>query len=131
MVNGPFKTGNEPSAIAIDPRGIYIYISNSLDSSVSSYSIVLATGTPSAVANSIGNQFNATDTQPVAIGVDPALGRFVYTANRLGNSVSGFRLDPNTGALSLTQATPYPTGANPTALVMVPHGNHSVQSVTP
>jgi 6-phosphogluconolactonase (cycloisomerase 2 family) len=131
MVNGPFKTGNEPSAIVIDPRGIYIYISNSLDSSVSSYSIVLATGSPSALASSIGNQLNATDTQPVAIGVDPALGRFVYTANRLGNSVSGFRLDPNTGALSLTQATPYPTGANPTALVMVTHGNHSVQSVTP
>ena len=25
MVNGPFKTGNEPSSITLDPRGIYIY----------------------------------------------------------------------------------------------------------
>ena len=74
---------------------------------------------------------NATDTQPVSIIVDPALGRFVYTANYLGNSVSGFRLNPNTGALTATQATPYPTGANPTALVAVPHGNHAIQTMTP
>ena len=74
---------------------------------------------------------NTTDTEPVAIIVDPALGRFVYTANYLGNSVSGFRLNPNSGALTTTQATPYPTGANPTALAAVPHGNHATQSVNP
>jgi 6-phosphogluconolactonase (cycloisomerase 2 family) len=74
---------------------------------------------------------NSTDTEPVAIIVDPALGRFVYTANYLGNSVSGFELNPNTGALAATQATPYASGANPTAVVAVPHGNHATQSVTP
>jgi 6-phosphogluconolactonase (cycloisomerase 2 family) len=66
----------------------------------------------------------------VSIIVEPALGRFVYTANHLGNSVSGFRLNPDTGALSTLQATPYPTGVNPIALAAVPHGNHSTQSVT-
>jgi 6-phosphogluconolactonase (cycloisomerase 2 family) len=131
MVNGPFKTGSEPSGVAVDPRGIYIYVSNSLDSSVTGYSIALPTGTPSATVGTSGNQLTATDTQPVCIAVDPALGRFVYTGNRLGNSVSGFRLDPNTGALTATQASPYPTGANPAALAIIPHGNHSTQSVTP
>jgi 6-phosphogluconolactonase (cycloisomerase 2 family) len=132
LVNGPFKTGNEPTGIVVDPRGIYIYVSNSLDSSITGYSIALPTGTPSAVVSSSnGSSVTSTDTQPVAITIDPALGRFVYTANHLGNSVSGFRLDPNTGTVTTTQATPYPTGANPTALVLVPHGNHSVQSVTP
>jgi 6-phosphogluconolactonase (cycloisomerase 2 family) len=67
----------------------------------------------------------------VAVAVDPAIGRYVYTVNALGNSVSGFRLNPDSGALSLTQATPYPTGYNPTALAIIPHGNHSVESVTP
>jgi 6-phosphogluconolactonase (cycloisomerase 2 family) len=67
----------------------------------------------------------------VSIVVEPALGRFVYTANYLGNSISGFRLDPNTGTISQTQATPYPTGANPAALIAVPHGNHSTQAITP
>jgi YVTN family beta-propeller protein len=131
LINGPFRTGNEPSAIVIDPRGKYIYVTNQLDSSVSAYVIDLSTGTPSTAVNSTGSAANSTDTQPVALVVDPALGRFVYTANQLGNSVSGFRLDPNAGTLTQTQSTPYPAGAQPTAIAAVPHGNHSLQTVTP
>lgn len=131
MVAGPFKTGSEPTAVTIDPRGLYIYVADALSSNVSAYTITLATGVPSAVVNVTGSSTTSTDTQPVAILVDPALGRYVYTANYLGNDISGFRLNPNTGALSLAQSTPYPTGVNPAALVAVPHGNHAVQSVTP
>ena len=131
LVNGPFKTGNEPTSVVVDPRGIFIYVSDSLDSSISGYNISLPTGTPSAIVNSNSSSVYATDTQPVAIAVDPALGRYVYTANHIGNSVSGFRLNPSTGVLTQTQATPYPTGSSPTALVVVPHGNHAIQTVTP
>jgi 6-phosphogluconolactonase (cycloisomerase 2 family) len=131
LINGPFKTGNEPTAIVIDPRGKYIYVTNSLDSSVSAWAIDLATGTPAGTANTVGSAANTTDTQPVSLVVDPALGRFIYTANHLGNSISGFRLDPDNGTVTTTQATPYITGAQPTAVTAVPHGNHSVQAVTP
>ncbi len=131
LVNGPFKTGNEPSSLVIDPRGIFIYVANALDSTVSAYDIALQTGTPSAVVNPTSSQAYGTDPQPLSITVEPSLGRFVYTANHLGNSVSGFRLNPNTGVLTATQATPYPTGSGPTAIVAVPHGNHAVQTVTP
>jgi 6-phosphogluconolactonase (cycloisomerase 2 family) len=131
MINGPFKTGNEPTSITIDPRGIYMYVTNSLDNSLSSYSIALPTGTPSTIVNTVSSAANTTDTEPVSVTVEPSLGRFVYTANRLGNSISGFRLDPNTGTLTTTQATPYPTGAYPMAILAVPHGNHATQSVTP
>ena len=64
----------------------------------------------------------------MSIIVDPAEGVFVYTANYLGNSVSGFRLNPSDGTIVQTQATPYPTGANPTALIAVPHGNHALST---
>jgi 6-phosphogluconolactonase len=131
LLNGPYKTGGQPSSIAIDPRGKFIYVSNSLDSSVTAYVIDLSTGTPSTAVNTTGGQTNTTDTQPVSVAVDPALGRFVYTANFLGNSVSGFRLDPTAGTLKQTQATPYPTEIHPAAVAIVPHGNHSLQSVTP
>jgi 6-phosphogluconolactonase (cycloisomerase 2 family) len=131
LVNGPFKTGNEPSSILVDPRGLFIYVSNSLDSTVSAYNIALPTGTPSSVVNVASAEVDATDTQPVSVTVDPALGRYIYTANHLGNSVSGFRLNPSSGVLTATQATPYPTGEAPTAIVAVPHGNHAVQSVAP
>jgi 6-phosphogluconolactonase len=131
LINGPFKTGNEPNAIAIDPRGKYIYVSNGLDSTVSAFVLDLTTGTPSAAVNVTGTQLNSTDTTPVAIIVDPALGRYVYTANSIGDTISGFRLDPTTGALTSTQATPYPVGPQPSALASVPHGNHSIQTVSP
>jgi 6-phosphogluconolactonase len=129
MVNGPFKTGNEPVALQIEPRGLYIYVVNALQNGLTSYSIVQATGAASASSSSTGG--NPTDTQPVALVVDPALGRYVYTANYLGNSVSGFKLDPDSGALTPTQATPYVTGQNPSALAAVPHGNHAIQVVAP
>ncbi len=131
LVSGPAKTGNQPSSLAIDPRGIYIYVANSLSSTVSAYSISLPTGSPSTVVAATGSANNQTDSEPVSLIIDPSLGRFVYTANYLGNSISGFRLNPDTGALTTTQATPYPTGANPAALVAIPHGNHAVQTVTP
>jgi len=131
MLDGPFSTGTEPSAIVVDPRGKYIYVSNALSATVSAYAITLATGTPSAAVNTTGSSTNSTDAQPVGIAVDPALGRFVYTANLLGNSVSGFQLNPNAGTLTPTQATPYPTGEKPSALVIVPHGNHAIQTVNP
>jgi len=133
LTSGPFKTGNEPSAIAIDPRGNFIYVNNALDSTVSAYAITQATGNPTGVTNVTGSSYNSTDTQPVALVVDPSLGRFVYTANALGDSVSGFRLNATSGALSATQSSPYPVNkaSKPTAIVAIPHGNHATQSITP
>ena len=131
LVNGPFKTGNQPTAAVVDPRGLYIYVANSLSNTVSAYAIALATGTPSTVAAPTGAGSSVTDTQPVSILVDPALGRYVYTANFQGNSISGFKLDPNTGTLTEDQSTPYPTAAHPAAIAAVPHGNHAVQAVAP
>jgi 6-phosphogluconolactonase len=131
MVSGPYKTGNEPQAITVDPRGLFVYVANSLDSSVSAYDITLATGAPSAAVSTTGTTPDTTDTTPVAVVVDPALGRFVYTANQQGNSISGFKLDPNAGFLSPTIATPYPTGFKPTALASVPHGSHAIETISP
>jgi 6-phosphogluconolactonase (cycloisomerase 2 family) len=131
MVSGPYKTGNEPQSIAVDPRGLFVYVTNSLDSTVSAYDITLATGAPSSAVSASGTTANTTDTTPVAIVVDPSLGRFVYTANLQGNSISGFKLSPNAGTLTPTIATPYPTGFKPTALASVPHGSHAVETISP
>jgi 6-phosphogluconolactonase len=127
LINGPFKTGNQPSAITVDPRGIFIYVSNELDNSVSAYAIALPTGTPSAAVNTTGSATNTTGTQPVAILVDPGYGRYVYTANFLDNSLSGFQLNASTGTLAPAQSGPYPTVGQPAAIASIPHGNHSIQ----
>jgi 6-phosphogluconolactonase (cycloisomerase 2 family) len=129
LTSGPFSAGTDPIAVTIDPRGKFMYVANALSNSVSAYEITLANGTPTAVVNTTGSSVNSTNARPVAIAVDPALGRYLYTVNYTDNSLSGFRLDSTAGTLAATQSTPYPTGSDPTALVIVPHGNHSTQVV--
>jgi len=127
LINGPFKTGNQPSGLTVDPRGKFIYVCNELDNTVSAYSIDLPTGTPTAAVNTSGSSSNSTGTEPVAILVDTGFGRYVYTANLLDNSVTGFQLNPSSGTLAGTQNGPYPSVGQPAALASIPHGNHSVQ----
>lgn len=127
LINGPFKTGNQPSSITIDPRGAFIYVTNELDNSISAYAIDFATGTPTAAVNTAGTALNSTGTSPVAVLVDPSYGRFVYTANLLDNSLTGYQLNPNSGTLAITLNGPYPTVGQPSALAAIPHGNHSIQ----
>jgi len=129
LLDGPFASGSQPDAITIDPRGKFIYIANSLSSSVSAYAITAQNGNPSPAINISGSSTNSTFADPVGVIVDPSLGRFVYTVNYLGDNISGFRLDPTAGSLTPTQATPYPTDHQPTALIAVPHGNHAIQLV--
>jgi 6-phosphogluconolactonase (cycloisomerase 2 family) len=130
LVNGPFYTANEPNGIAIDPRGTFLYSADSLSDAISAYTVSLQNGTLTALSvASTGSA--ATDTYPVGIAVDPALGRFVYTADELGNTLTGERLNPGDGTLEGTVSSPYPTGFGPTALTIIPHGNHSLEAVYP
>jgi 6-phosphogluconolactonase (cycloisomerase 2 family) len=112
--SSPFPAGNEPAAVVVDASGAYVFVVNSLDSTVTVYS------TANGVLTSMGNY--TTGTQPVAIGIDPSSNEYLYTANFLGNNVSGFQLNSTTGALLNSQYSPSPANANPTAVAAIPHG---------
>ena len=115
-VNGsPFPTGNGPAAAVVDKNGSWVIVANSLDSNVTVYS------SSSGVLSSVGTF--TTGTQPVAIGIDPSLNQYVYTANFLGNTVSGFQLNATSGNLLNSQFSPYSANANPTAVAAVTHGS--------
>ena len=111
--------GDQPSAIVVDPMYAYVYVANSLDSTVTAYSI----GSSGALT-SLGAY--ATGTQPVAIGIDPSTNHFLFTANYLGNgvvgTVSGFELSTTTGTLVNSQNSPYTANAQPTAVAAISHG---------
>ncbi|MDR3777110.1 MAG: beta-propeller fold lactonase family protein [Terracidiphilus sp.] len=110
----PFPAGGQPSAMAIDSTGKFAYVTNAADSTVTAYSI------SSGVLSRLGSY--ATGLQPVAIGIDPSSNQYVYTANFLGNNVSGFQLNASTGALLNTQNAPYNSNSQPTAVAAIPHG---------
>ncbi|MGC2163651.1 MAG: beta-propeller fold lactonase family protein, partial [Silvibacterium sp.] len=110
----PFATGNQPAAVAVNSAGSYVFVANSLDSNVTVYS------SANGVLSSMGNY--TTGTEPVAIGIDPSSNEYLYTANFLGNNVSGFQLNAATGTLLNSQYSPSPANANPTAVAAIPHG---------
>ena len=106
------STGSLPSALTFF-RSNFLYVTNSGDSNVTSYSI--SSGTLTRLAT------NASDNQPIAIISDPRQLGFLYTVNFLGSSLSGFQVDPTTGALINTQKTPYASSVQPTAIAGIPH----------
>jgi 6-phosphogluconolactonase (cycloisomerase 2 family) len=117
---GTTPTGNQPSAIAVDPNSKYPYafVANATDGTVSGYSI----GANGALT-SIGTF--ATGVDPVAIGIDPGTSHFVFTANFLGNAavgtVSDFELNTSNGTLVNAQHSPFNSNPLPTAVAAVPH----------
>jgi 6-phosphogluconolactonase len=122
MTRNPTSTGLYPVAMTIDPRGKYAYIANFNSNTISSYSIDPATGSLGGTA-SVGNF--AVSTGPTCVTIEPALGIYLYTSNRLDNSISGGKLSPNTGQLNSVPNTPFPTFSLPSCLVAVPNGSHS------
>ena len=113
LSGSPFPAGNQPSAVVVDPSYAYAYVTNSLDATVTAYSI--SSGNLTRVDS------YATGLQPVAIGIDPSTNHFLYTANFLANTVSGFELSATDGTLLDAQFSPYTTSAEPVAVVAIPH----------
>ena len=113
LSGSPYPAGTAPSAIAVNPAYNYAFVTNSIDSTVTVYSM------SNGVLTRLGSY--GVGLQPVAVGVDPSTARFVFTANFLGNNVSGFQLQKADGTLLLSQGTPFPSNNQPTAVAAIPH----------
>lgn len=113
LSGSPFPSGTAPSAIAVNQTYNYAFVTNSTDDTISVYSM------NNGALTSLGSY--AVGLQPVAIGIDPSTARFIYTANFLGNNVSGFQLQKADGTLLLSQGTPFPSNNQPTAVAAIPH----------
>jgi 6-phosphogluconolactonase len=118
-------TGQLPSAVTVDPRGRYIYVSNYGANTVSGFGIDQTSGQPSALAGT--SSTSAVDPGPASVLVENSIGRYVYTANFIGGTVSSLYLDPNAGTTHGGQNTPFPGVAQATALASVKHGDHTIQ----
>lgn len=114
LSGSPYAAGNKPDAITIDAKGKHAYVANAQDSNITGYSI--ENGSLTRIAS------YPVGTQPIAIGIDPAMNQFLYTANFLGNSVTGFEINATDGTLLDSQFSPYQANANPTAVAAIPHG---------
>jgi DNA-binding beta-propeller fold protein YncE len=84
-----------PGWLAIDPSGSYLYVVNHASESISAFGINWKTGELSAV---VGSPFAAA-AKPSSVEVNPD-GKGLSVAHFQDTTVSHFRIDPATGALT-------------------------------
>jgi 6-phosphogluconolactonase (cycloisomerase 2 family) len=114
---GSVPTVATPSAIALDPQGMFMFMADSAANSVSVFNVDPNGGSLTALpANTV-----ATGTGPKGIAVDPA-GRFLYVANEGSSQVQAFLIDRANGSLSLASSIACPKG--PSALAVDPTGRY-------
>lgn len=122
-----FTTGIYPDSVTVDPRGQYVYVANYNSSTVSGYAIAQGNGVLSTISGA--TQGYGVNTGPTCVIIEPALGRYLYTTDFLGSTVTGLYLNPNSGVLSSVQNSPFKAAGQPTCAAAITHGNHAVQHV--
>jgi 6-phosphogluconolactonase len=110
-----YPTGTAPSAIASDPTNRFLYVTDSRQNQLITYTI-LSTG----ILNASQNPPIKTDTFPIAITVDPR-GEYIYVANYNASDVNAYAINQATGTpSSLAGASSYATGAGPSCVIVEP-----------
>lgn len=113
--------GDEPSTIAFDPSGTFAYLVNYRSNDIWTYSVNLSTGTWTRQGA------NASGMNPASVvvsrGATPLtrVAKFAYVANSTADTVSAYRIDPYTGALS-SVGDPVVTGDEPQSVTVDPAG---------
>ncbi|HTC95885.1 MAG TPA: Ig-like domain-containing protein [Terriglobales bacterium] len=99
--------------IAVEPTGQYAY-ATFLDGTAAAYSIDSNSGGLSIIGSPV-----AAGNSPNSVAVDYQ-GQFVYVTNSGANTISGYSINPNTGALTeITGAgSPFAAGTNPGSVVI-------------
>jgi 6-phosphogluconolactonase (cycloisomerase 2 family) len=111
------SAGVTPSAIAVDPTGRFVYVTDQTSNQVLGYTIdTNGTGNLTAMNSS---PFGA-GLYPVALTVDPR-GKYLYTVNYNSGTVSSFAIDQSVGSLSaLATAGSFAVGSSPTCITIDP-----------
>ena len=116
--------------IVVNPGGKFLYVSDAINDTVSTYSIdatsgaLTAVGTPAAIGTAPGGGVQSG----AGLAMDPA-GKFLYAADFFAARTAAFTASGSSGALAAVGGSPYPTsvsggviGSAPTQLVTDPAG---------
>lgn len=110
MAGSPFASFLA-TGLKVHPSSKYIYVSDEVNG-IRAFSI----NGMGALAEIVGSPFVAGN-EPFGVSMD-LLGKFLYTANFVGNDVSGFSIDTNTGKLSPVPGSPFAVGVTPARAVV-------------
>lgn len=109
-----FSAGVVPSAIAEDPTGRFVYVTDRAANQLIGYLVQKG-----GVLQPMVNGPFTTGLFPVAVLVDPR-GKYVYVANYNARSISSYALNTSTGTPSGVAGASTITDPNPVALALDP-----------
>jgi 6-phosphogluconolactonase (cycloisomerase 2 family) len=114
-------SGSRPFSIAVGPTGKFAYVANNSPGNVSAYTINPTTGALTPIS---GSPFPAGGAGSFSVAVDPT-GKFAYVANIGGviANVSGFTINPATGALTAFGGPTFLPGTGPVSVAVDPTGS--------
>ncbi len=111
---GLFKVGTAPNALASDPTGKFLYVTDGASNQMYGFQVQAGGSLVMMPA-----PFK-TDNLPDAVAVDP-LGLYVYVANYNGNDVSAYTIDQSTGnATPIPGSVTYAVGSGPLCILIEP-----------
>ena len=111
---GFFSVGTTPNAIASDPTGKFLYVTDGASNQM--YGFQVQSGGSLVM---MPTPFK-TDNLPDAVAVDPR-GIYVYVANYNGNDVNAYTIDKSSGnATPVSGSTTYAVGTGPLCILIEP-----------
>lgn len=113
---GGWNAGVSPSAIAIDPTGKYVYVTDKAQNEVYGYSI--SNNTTGALTGLTTSPY-PTGQYPLAITIEPR-GKYVYVANYNSSTVSSYSLNLSNGSLGASAGSNFTTTTGPTCVTVDP-----------
>ena len=111
-----------PFQVAVTPSAKFLYVVNndsdgSKTQAIEAYSVNTSSGVLTPI--SAGAPVPVAGGGATAIAIDPT-SRFAYVTNRSDNSISMYKIDPDTGALTLNTSTQAPLGISGLAGISEP-----------
>jgi 6-phosphogluconolactonase len=111
---GLFKVGISPNAVASDPTGKFLYVTDGGSNQMYGFQIQ-SNGSLVMMPAPFG-----TDNLPNAVAVDPR-GIYVYVANYNANDVNAYSINPSNGnATPIAGSATYAVGTGPLCLLIEP-----------
>ena len=113
--DGTYNAGTAPNAIASTPRGLFLYVTDSLNNQLISYTVQ-----SSGQIIPSQNGPTRTDVYPDGVTVDPR-GEYIYVANYNAKDVSAYTINPGTGyPTGVAAAGTYLASTGPTCILVEP-----------
>jgi 6-phosphogluconolactonase len=117
-LGSPFPTGKSPYGLVIAPSGGFLYTANTLDNSISEFTIKADGSLEKLPDSPIGEQYSA----PVGLLIDKS-GAFLYVANQGSGNLAAYSIGSD-GSLTLLTNSPFGTVGGPYSLASDSSGKH-------